>query len=66
MRDIAERWYGHVRVGNLTRYNAWMAFHIYVTKTLEYLPLALTLMEAGCNLLTTLILREGLPNIGIC
>ena len=65
MRGVAERWFEQVRVGHLSRYDAWLAFNSTVMKTLEYPLLALTLTEAECNAVMAPILSGGLPKMGI-
>ena len=66
MRKIADLWYEKVRVGHLTRYDAWMALNSTVMKTLEYPLLALTLTEEECKKIMAPILKGGLPKIGMC
>jgi hypothetical protein len=66
MRRVAEEWYEKVRVGHLTRYDAYTALHTTVMKTLEYPLLALTLTEVECNGIMAPVLSGGLPQIGIC
>ena len=66
MRRIAEEWADKVRVGHLTRFDAWTAFNTTVMKTLEYPLLALTLTEEECNSIMAPVISGGLSNMGIC
>ena len=66
MKKTAEEWYEKVRVGHLTRYDAWMALNSTVLKTLEYPLLALTLTEEECNKIMVPILKGALPKVGAC
>ena len=43
MKKIAKQWYEKIRVGYLTRYDAWMALNTTVMKKIEYPLPALTL-----------------------
>ena len=54
-----------MRVGYLTRYDAWMALNSAVMKTLEYPLLALTSIENECKKIMAPILKGGLPKIGM-
>ena len=65
MRKVAVGWYEKVRVGHLSRIDAWLALHSTIMKTLEYPLLAVTLKEAECNSIMAPILTGGLPKIGI-
>ena len=65
MRHVAEAWYEKVRVGHLSRTDAWLALHSTVLKTLEYPLLALTLSEVDCNKIMAPILTGGLPKMGV-
>ena len=65
MRKIAEVWYEKVRVGHLSRYDAWLALNSTVMKTLQYPLLALTLDEDECNKIMSPILMGGLPKLGV-
>ena len=65
MRRVAEVWYDQIRVGHLSRYDAWSALQSTVMKTLEYPLLALTLTEAECSTIMAPVLTGGLPNIGV-
>jgi len=49
MRNVADEWYEKVRVGHLTRFDAWAVFNSTNMKTLEYPLLALTLTESDCT-----------------
>ena len=66
MRKVAEVWYEKVRVGHLSRYDAWLALQSTVMKTIEYPLLALTLTEAECTHIMAPLLTGGLPKIGCC
>ena len=66
MRRVAEEWYEKVRVGHLTRYDAWTALHTTIMKKLDYPLIALTLTEAECNGIMAPVLSGGLSQIGIC
>jgi len=65
MRRVAEVWYEKVRVGHLSRYDAWLALNPKVMKTLQYPLLALTLDEDECTTIMALILTNGLPTFGV-
>jgi len=65
MREVAEKWNEKVRVGHLTRYDAWLALQSTVMKKLEYPLLALTLSENECTKIMAPILTGGLPKIGV-
>ena len=66
MRRIAEEWSDKVRVGHLTRFDAWTAFNTTVMKTLEYPLLALTLTQEEYNSVMAPVISGGLSNMGIC
>ena len=66
MQKVAEQWSKKVRVGHITRVDAWTAFTSTVMKTLEYPLLALTLSESECGAIMSPVLSEGLPKMGIC
>ena len=61
MRRVAEVWYDQIRVGHLSRYDAWSALQSTVMKTLEYPLLALTLTEAECSTIMAPVLTGGTP-----
>ena len=66
MRRVADEWYEKVRVGHLTRFDAWTAFNTTIMKSLEYPLLALTLTDDECTKIMTPVLKAGWPNMGIC
>ena len=66
MKKIAKQWYEKIRVGHLTRYDAWMALNATVMKKLEYPLPALTLNKKDCQKIMSPILSGGLPRIGVC
>ena len=66
MREVAEKWLEKVRVGHLTRLDAWTALKTILMKTLEYPLLVLRLTETECTSIMDYILSGGLPNMRIC
>ena len=66
MRKAADVWYEQVRVGHLSRFDAWTALQSTVMKTLQYPLLATTLTGKECNHIMAPILTGGLTQIGIC
>ena len=65
-RRVADERYDKVRVGHLTRFDAWTAFNTTIMKSLEYPLLALTLTDNECTKIMAPVLKGGLPNMGIC
>lgn len=63
IRRISDKWLEKVRLGLLTRFDAWTYFNSTVMKTLEYPLLALTLIEAEQNKIMVPVLSGGLLNI---
>ena len=66
LRQVAEQWREKVRVGTLTKQDAWLALTSIVMKTLEYPLLATTLTQAECTHIMAPILEGGLTKAGIC
>ena len=66
MRWIADEWSEKVRVGHLTKFDAWTAFNTTVMKTLEYSLLTLTLTETECSKIMAPVISGVLSNMGIC
>ena len=66
MGKVASSWHEKIRVGYLSRGDAWTALNTTVMKKLEYPLLALTLTKEECNKIMSPILQGGLPRIGVC
>ena len=66
MEKISKQWHEKIRVGHLTRHDAWTALNSTLMKKLEYPLPALTLEKKDCNNIISSILSGGLPRIGVC
>ena len=51
---------GEMRVGQLSRYGAWTALNMTITKIMEYLLRAITISENECTHMMAHLLEAGL------
>jgi hypothetical protein len=65
MRKVAVEWSDKLRVGHLTKYEAWTALTTRVMRTLLYAAPALTITKGEANYIMAPILMRGLNALGI-
>lgn len=65
MHSVAVEWSDKLRVGHLTKYEAWTALSTRITKTLLCVAPALTITNAESNHIVALILMSGLNALGM-
>jgi hypothetical protein len=65
MRSVAVEWRDRLRVGHLTRYEAWTALSSRVMKTLLYAALALTITNGEASHIIAPMVMSGLNAMGM-
>jgi hypothetical protein len=65
MHNVALEWRDKLRVGHLTKYEAWAALTMCVMKTLLYASPALTVSSTEANHIMAPIVMSGLNALGM-